>query len=58
MGAKVSNGSVTFDKTFKNGASISVKISDIKVTADIDYGFFKGLKKADATLSFQDQVKA
>lgn len=58
VGAKVSNGSVTFDKTFKNGASISVKISDIKVTADIDYGFFKGLKKADATLSFQDQVKA
>ena len=58
LGAKVSNGSVTFDKTFKNGASISVKISDIKVTADIDYGIFKGLKKADATLSFDDQIKA
>lgn len=37
-------------------AALSVDISDIMVTTDVDYGIFKGLKKAEATLSFNDKV--
>lgn len=58
LGLKVKGDTVTFDKTFDNGASITVKLSGIKATADIDYHVFKGLKKADATLTFKDSITA
>lgn len=36
----------------------SIDISNIKVTTDIDYSLFGGLKKADATVSFDDKISA
>lgn len=42
----------------KPGVTLSIDITDIKVTTDIDYGFVKGLKKADVQVSFTDKVQA
>ncbi len=58
LGANIKGDTVTFTLPSASGASLTIALSGIKVTADIDYGVFKGLKKADATLSFTDQVTA
>lgn len=57
-GIKMDGNQIRFDANLKNGASLNVSISDITVTSDVDFGIFKGLKKADVTLSFNDNVTA
>lgn len=36
--------------------TLNVNISHITVSADVDYGLFSGLKKAEATISFDDEI--
>ena len=50
--------SVHFDADLGDGVSLNVQLSDIKVTSDVDFGIFSGLKKADVTVSFHDQIEA
>lgn len=57
-GFDIDKNSINFNKDLGNGVSFDVAISNIKVTTDVDYGIFKGLKKANVTLSFDDSVKA
>lgn len=57
-GLKIDGNNIKFDANLKDGASLNVSISDITVTSDVDFGIFKGLKKADITLSFNDSVVA
>ncbi len=57
---KVSAGKdgIRMSATPRSGVTVSIDITDIKVTTDIDYGLVKGLKKADAQVSFTDKVQA
>lgn len=57
-GVKKEGNSVKLDADLGDGVSLNIALSDIKVNADVDYGFFKGLKKANATMSFNDSVTA
>ncbi len=57
-GIKKDGNNIIFDADFKNGATLNVSISDITVTSDVDFSIFKGLNKADVTLSFKDSVVA
>lgn len=51
------NGSnIKFSAGLEDGTSLEVSISDVRVTADVDFGIFTGLKKADAALVFKDSV--
>lgn len=54
-GASVSDNSVNFSYALGDGGNVSVNISNICVNTDIEYGFLK-LKKANATVSFQDEI--
>lgn len=56
-GIKKDGNNVSFNASFKDGISISAAISDITVSTDVDFGILKGLKKANATLSFGDSIK-
>lgn len=53
---KFSNNSVLF-KGEKNNLDLEVSITNIKVNPDIEYGVFKGLRKANATVTFDDKIK-
>lgn len=57
---KVSAGKdgIRMSATPKSGVTLSIDITNIQVTTDIDYGLVKGLKKADAQVSFTDKVQA
>lgn len=49
---------IRMSATPESGMNLSVDITNIKVTADVDFGLIKGLKKADVQVSFQDKVQA
>lgn len=57
-GAKKNDNKLKFSTKTKQSASLDISISDIQATADIDFGIFKGLKKAGITLSLNDKVEA
>lgn len=58
-GVQRNGNGVTFSKGLGGGGEISVTIKDISVVPDIDYrGIFGGLVKADATVSFKDEIVA
>lgn len=40
----------------ENGIDFKAELSNISVNPDIDYGIFKGLAKAEATVSFDDSI--
>lgn len=40
----------------KDGINFKAELSGIKANVDVDYGIFKGLKKAGITVSFDDSV--
>lgn len=52
------NKKIKFNTKTKQEASLEVTISDITATPDVDFGILAGLKKADITLSFKDEVIA
>lgn len=52
------NGTVNFSKDLGEGVTLNAVISDIKISPDVDFTIFSGLKKANVTLSFQDKVTA
>ncbi len=56
MDAVVKNGSVSFHGNLK-GIDLTVTISDIKASPDVDFGLLKGLEKANFSLTFQDEAK-
>ena len=51
------SNNVKFTATLGSGATFTVQLSDILVTSDVDYGILKGLKKAEANVSFNDKVE-
>lgn len=51
------SNNVKFTATLGSGATFTVRLSDILVTSDVDYGILKGLKKAEANVSFNDKVE-
>lgn len=55
-GASINGNSAHFDLALGSKGEFSIDISSIKVNADIDYGVFKGLKKAEATITFNDKI--
>lgn len=57
-GIKKDGSSVKFNADLGDGVSLNVAISNITVSPDVDFGIFKGLKKANVTMSFEDSVKA
>lgn len=57
-GVRVDGNSVKFDADLGEGVTLNVTVSDITVTSDVDFGILAGLKKADVTLSFRDEVTA
>lgn len=57
-GVRVDGNSVKFDANLGEGVMLKVVVSDITVTSDVDFGILSGLKKADVTLSFRDEVTA
>lgn len=57
VGFKVDGNGVTFTQSLGDGGSFKVAISNIKVETDIDYGIFSGLKKAEATVTFDDKIE-
>lgn len=57
-GISANGNSVCFSKDIGDGGNVSVTINNIQVTTDIDFGIFSGLKKADATVSFDDEIVA
>ncbi len=57
-GLNMQGDTVNFDANLPGGGTVNVSVSSIKVTTDVDYGLFKGLKKADFTVSMNDQVVA
>lgn len=57
-GIKKEGNNIRFDADLDNGVALNVSISDIMVTSDVDFGIFKGLDKANVTLSFKDSVVA
>lgn len=54
----VGSNAISLNATPFSGASISLDLTDITITTDIDYGLLKGLQKADATVSFHDKIQA
>ncbi len=56
-GIKKEGNNVRFDANLGDGVSLNVAISNIMVSPDVDFGIFKGLKKANVTMSFDDSVK-
>lgn len=54
--ASVSGNSAHFDISLGGGGEFAIDISNIKVNTDIDFSLFGGLKKAEATLSFDDKI--
>lgn len=57
-GVRVNGNSVRFDADLGEGVTFNVIVSDITVTSDVDFGILSGLKKADVTLAFKDEVTA
>lgn len=57
-GVQKDGNRVKFSTKTKRGVDLSVEVSDITVNSDVDFGIIAGLKKADVTLSFQDEAKA
>lgn len=57
-GIKKEGNNVNFDANLGDGVTLNVAISNITVSPDVDFGIFKGLKKANVTMSFEDSVKA
>lgn len=57
---KVSAGKdgIRMSATPDSGVELSIDITKIRVTTDVDFGLIKGLKKADVQVSFQDKVQA
>lgn len=51
------SNNVKFTATLGSGATFTVQLSNILVTSDVDYGILKGLKKAEANVSFDDKVE-
>lgn len=58
MMASDGGNDVSFNADLGDGVSLNVALSDIVVTSDVDFGVFAGLRKADVTVSFHDQVEA
>lgn len=53
----VDGNSITFTKDLEDGGTFEVTISDIAVKTDIDFGLISGLKKANATVTFNDKIE-
>lgn len=56
--ASVNGNSAHFDVALGSNGEFAIDISNIRVATDIDFSLFGGLKKADATLSFDDRITA
>lgn len=57
MDVTVNSGSVSFHGQLQ-GIDLTVTVSDIKATPDVDFGLLKGLEKANFSLTFWDEAKA
>lgn len=57
-GIKKDGNNVSFNADLGDGVTLDVAVSNITVTADVDFGILKGLKKANVTISFDDSVVA
>ena len=53
----VDGNSVKFEQALGKNGKFEISITNIQVKTDIDYGIFSGLKKADATVSFDDKIE-
>lgn len=56
-GFSVDGNSVKFEQALGKNGKFEISITNIQVKTDIDYGIFSGLKKADATVSFDDKIE-
>lgn len=56
VGLSVDGNTVKYQQSPASGIDFEISISDIQVKTDIDYGLFTGLKKADATVNFNDKI--
>lgn len=57
VGFSVNGNSVKFEQSLGKNGKFEISISNIQVKTDIDFGLFSGLKKADATVSFDDKIQ-
>lgn len=55
-GASFNGNTAHFDVSLGGNGEFAIDITNIKVTTDIDYSFFGGLKHADAVVTFDDKI--
>ncbi|MCD8098797.1 MAG: hypothetical protein LUE31_12430 [Lachnospiraceae bacterium] len=55
-GVKINGNTATFTVE-KDGLTFTAKVSNIVVTPDVDFGILKGLQKANATVTFDDEIE-
>lgn len=57
VGFNVDGNNITFSRSLGSNGNFEVTISNIQVKTEIDYGIIRGLKKANATVTFNDKIE-